>query len=110
MLYEVITGMSALAKAGDAERRGDAEVASMYRASFVSFVGMGGAYTLLSAGVVADRMVARGVGGAAARAIAMRFGAQGTAALFGITVSGWGLVITSYSIHYTKLYDGTEQN
>ncbi|TVO58818.1 T6SS effector BTH_I2691 family protein [Denitromonas halophila] len=89
----VVNGVSAWAKAGDAEGRGDAEVASMYRASFVSFVGMGGAYTLLSAGVVADRMVARGAGGAAVRAIAMRFGAEGTAALFGISVSGWGLIL-----------------
>jgi hypothetical protein len=89
----VVNGVSAWAKSRDAKRRGDAEIATFYVGSMLSFSGMSFAYLALTAGVVADRMVAKGVGGAAARAIAMRFGAEGTAALFGISVSGWGLIL-----------------
>lgn len=85
--------MSALAKWEDAKRRGDEAVAGLYFASASSFFGMSTTYSLLTAGAVADRMAAKGVGGAAARAIAMRFGARGTAALFGISVRGWGLIL-----------------
>ncbi|TVT71759.1 MAG: hypothetical protein FHP92_16385 [Denitromonas halophila] len=89
----VVNGMSALAKRDDAKRRGDTEVARLYFASSMSFFGMGFAYGLLSLGVVADRMVGKGLGGAAMRTIAMRLGAQGTFTLLGVSLSGWGLLL-----------------
>ena len=89
----VVNGVSALAKREDAKRRGDTEVARLYFASSMSFFGMGFAYGLLSLGVVADRMVAKGLGGAAMRTIAIRFGAQGTFTLLGVSLSGCGLIL-----------------
>lgn len=89
----VVNGVSALAKREDAKRRGDDAIAKLYFASSMAFFGMSSAYLVLTGGAIADRMVAKGVGGAVARGIAMRFGAEGTAALFGVSVSGWGLIL-----------------
>jgi hypothetical protein len=38
-------------------------------------------------------MVAKGLGGAAMRTISLRFGARGTFALLGVSLSGWGLIL-----------------
>jgi len=89
----VVNGVSALAKREDAKRRGDEVIAKLYFASSMAFFGMSSAYLMLTAGAIADRMVAKGVGGAVARGVAIRFGAEGTAALFGVSVSGWGLIL-----------------
>ena len=89
----LVNGMSALARREDAKLRGDKEVARLYFASAMAFFGMGFANALLSLGAIADRMVVKGMGGAAARAIAVRLGARGTFALLGVSLSGWGLVL-----------------
>lgn len=89
----VVNGVSALAKAGDAWRQGDAEVAGFYFGSALSFGGMSIAYGALALGVAADHLATKGLGGAAMRTIAMRFGAQGTFTLLGVSLSGWGLIL-----------------
>jgi hypothetical protein len=64
----------------------------------LAFAGSSGTGFLSAAGAIADRQIARGVASAAVRRIALRYGAEGTAALLGISVSGWGLILLGLGI------------
>lgn len=92
-----VNAVAAFAKATDHAREGNTVVSQFYLASSVAFGGTAVTSSIVGVGVAADWIVARQVGGAvaqrAATAIAVRFGAQGTAALLGLSVSGWGLVL-----------------
>ncbi len=92
-----VNAAAAFAKADDAKAAGNKEVANLLTASGYAFFGTTATSTMVGVGVAADWLVARQVSGAvvqrAATSIAVRFGAQGTAAFMGISVSGWGLVL-----------------
>lgn len=85
------------AKAEDAEKAGDHVVSQLYRYSGFAFTGTVATSTVVGIGVAADWVVARQVSSVvvqrAASVVAVRIGAQGTAAFLGLSVSGWGLVL-----------------
>jgi hypothetical protein len=92
----LVNAAGAWAKSGDAERDGDLRTADMYFTSGWAFVGTTATGVALSAGAVADTLVARGIGGAIVEGIALRVGAGGVLATVGgtaLTVSGVGLVL-----------------
>jgi hypothetical protein len=92
-----VNAVGAYAKAEDHRAAGNYQVSQLYRYSGFAFIGTGTSSIIVGVGVAADWVVARQVGGAGtqrvATAVAVRFGAQGTAALLGLSVSGWGLVL-----------------
>ena len=92
-----VNAAAAFAKAEDAKASGNKEIAELYRYSGRAFMGTAATSTVVGVGIAADWVVARQVGGAvvqrAATAVAVRLGAQGTAAFLGLSVSGWGLVL-----------------
>ena len=88
-----INAVAAFAKAGDAEAAGDNRVAVLYYSSSAAFILTFGTSALLGLGFGADTLAARGLGGVAARSIALRFGAAGTAEVLGLSISGWGLLL-----------------
>jgi hypothetical protein len=92
-----VNAVGAWARAEDAQGEGNKVIANLLNASGYAFIGTTATSTIVGVGVAADWVVARQVGGAvtqrAATAVAVRFGAQGTAALLGLSVSGWGLVL-----------------
>lgn len=82
----------------DAREEGERGLMMMYLGSSTAFAGTGGTALLTLAGALADRQLAKGVASAAARRMAMRFGAQGAATLLGISVSGWGLLLLGAAV------------
>lgn len=92
-----VNAAAAYAKGDDAKIVGNKSVAELYRYSGHAFMGTAATSSLTAFGVAADWVVARQVGSAvvqrAATAVAVRLGAQGTAAFLGLSVSGWGLVL-----------------
>lgn len=86
------------ARADDAYNDGNAALAWMYVGSGLAFAGTSLTAGLTLAGALADRQLAKGVASAAARRMAMRFGAQGAATLLGISVSGWGLLLLGAAV------------
>ena len=98
-----VNAASAWAKADDAFAVGNDAAHRAYQTSGHVFFGLGVAGGAAAAGVVADTMVARGVGGALARTVAARVGAQGVLAVVGgtaITVSGIGLVLLGVGVAF----------
>jgi len=89
----VVNGLANWAKSDDSDKGGDRWLANVYRGSSVAFFGTTGTSTAIGFGVLADALVARGIGGAAVEAIAVRLGAGGAASLAGISISGWGLLL-----------------
>nr|WP_315189127.1 T6SS effector BTH_I2691 family protein [uncultured Albidiferax sp.] len=92
----VVNVVGAMAKANDAQALGDVNIAWLYQYSAYAFGGTAGTSFLVAVGAAGDTLVARGIGGAVARTIAMRVGAQGVLAVVGgtaLTVSGIGLVL-----------------
>lgn len=89
----VVNGMANWGKMSDATLAGDKWLAHLYRSSAFAFYGTTGTSGAIGVGVLADALVARGIGGAAAEAIALRLGAGGAASLAGISISGWGLLL-----------------
>ncbi|HVK93881.1 MAG TPA: T6SS effector BTH_I2691 family protein [Noviherbaspirillum sp.] len=91
-----VNAVGAWAKKRDASKNGDTNVATLYKYSNFAFVGTAATSTMMAAGVAADTLIARGVGGAVIRTIAVRVGASGVLATVGgtaLTVSGIGLVL-----------------
>lgn len=92
-----VNAVAAFAKEKDSLASGDPIIASLYKYSGFAFVGVSATSVMIGAGIGADWIVARQLGGAAAqqaaRAIALRIGAEGTATFLGISLSGWGLVL-----------------
>jgi hypothetical protein len=100
----LVNAVSAWAKEGDAKADGNDMAAISHQLAGYAFMGMSVSTLGSVAGVAADTMVARGVGGAAARAVAFRLGAQGALAVIGgtaITVSGIGLVFLAGGVIFT---------
>lgn len=98
-----VNAVGAWAKAGDAKAAGNDAAFRAYAASSAAFFLVGGAGVAAAVGAGADTMVARGVGGALARSIATRVGAQGAIAVVGgtaITVSGIGLVLLGAGVAF----------
>jgi len=93
----VVNAAAAFAKEEDARARGDNQVAWLYLQSGRAFLGTSATSTMVGVGIAADWVVARQVGGAiaqrAATAVAVRIGAQGSAVLLGLSISGWGFVL-----------------
>lgn len=84
---------AAWANADKAKNMGNLDVRIYYTISSYSFGGTFISSSAMAAGAISETLVARGVGGALARGIALRFGAESTASLFGLSVSGWGLLL-----------------
>lgn len=84
------------AKARDSRGQADHFVSGLYTISGVAFGGTFVAGASVAVGLGADTLVARGVGGAVVRGVAVRLGASGVLATIGgtaLTVSGIGLVL-----------------
>lgn len=98
-----VNAASNWANAEEAQKRGDLQAAHFYTYSSAAFVGTiftGGA---IAAGYMADTLVARQVGGAVVRTIALRVGAAGALGVVGgtaLTVSGIGLVLLGAGIAF----------
>lgn len=92
-----VNAAAAFAKAEDAKAAGNKGVANLLTASGYAFFGTSATSTMVGVGVAADWVVARQVSSVtvqrAASVVAVRLGAQGTAAFLGLSVSGWGLVL-----------------
>jgi hypothetical protein len=85
----VANALANWARAGDAKSKGDLEVMHLYRASAAAFFGAATTGAAYGAGAVANRLVARGVGGAMVRTISLRLGTAAAAT----ALTGWGLVL-----------------
>lgn len=86
-----------------ARKRGDLQVANLYRYSSVAFRGTVVTSAAIGAGYIADTLVARQVGGAVVRTVALRVGAAGALGVVGgtaLTVSGIGLVLLGAGIAF----------
>lgn len=94
----VANSFGQFARANDAYNDGNAGLAWMYVGSGLAFAGTSVTAGLTLAGALADRQLAKGVASAAARRMAMRFGAQGAATLLGISVSGWGVILLGAAV------------
>lgn len=98
-----VNGIGAWAKANEARNDGDVYVERLYFASSLAFWGISASGVAALAGAVANTLVARGVGGAVAEAIAVRVGATGVLATVGgtaLTVSGIGLVLLGVGVAF----------
>ncbi len=89
----VVNGITNWQKMNDATSSGDKWLAHAFRGSAFSFYGTTGTSGAIGVGVLADALVARGIGGAGVEAVALRLGASGAASLAGISISGWGLLL-----------------
>lgn len=87
-----INAYSSFSKAVENEGLGNREVAVAYFGSSFGHTGTLLTGTAVGVGIAAETLVARGIGGAVARSIAVRFGVAGGAALFGISITGIGLI------------------
>ena len=99
----VVMMVSSFAKAKDAEAAGDAQVQGFYKYSGYAFLGTGFTSVAIGAGFVADTLVARSVGGAVVRTIALRVGAAGALGVVGgtaLTVSGIGLMLLGAGVAF----------
>jgi hypothetical protein len=94
----IVTVAGQWAKAVDANAAGYKDVPWLYGASAVAFAGSSLISGFSAAGAIADRAVARQVASVAVRRVALRYGAQGTAAALGISMSGWGLVLLAVGV------------
>lgn len=88
-----VNAAAAWANSDKAKKIGNIDARLYYQLSSVSFAGTVVTSSALAAGAISETLVARGVGGAVARSLAVRFGAEGTASLLGISLSGWGLLL-----------------
>lgn len=96
-----VNAAGAWAKAKDAEQLGDERVANTSYGAALAFGGTVVSGMAAGAGIAADTLVARGIGGAAVEAIALRVGASGVLATVGgtaLTVSGIGLVLLGVGV------------
>nr|WP_315202678.1 T6SS effector BTH_I2691 family protein [uncultured Albidiferax sp.] len=92
----MVNAAGAWSKANDAVTTGDVNVAQLYRYSSFTFGGTAVTSAAIAVGAAGDTLVARSIGGAVARNIAMRVGVQGVLMTVGgtaLTVSGIGLVL-----------------
>lgn len=100
----VVNAVSAWAKEDEALVAGNRDVAVLYRYSGRAFAASSAVSAVAGIGVAAEVIAAREAGGAAlqqaARAIALRAGAEGTATFLGISLSGWGLVLLGAGIAF----------
>lgn len=94
----LVTAVGQFIKSADAEKTGYGEVRYFYIASGLAFAGSSVIGGFSVAGAVADRLVARQVAGMAVRRVALRYGAQGTAAALGVSLSGWGLILLAVGV------------
>jgi hypothetical protein len=89
----VVSGVGQVLRGNDAFEQGQHAKGSMLYGSAVAFFGLGGLGLVSTVGAVADKQVAKGIASAAMRRMVMRYGAQGTATLLGVSMSGWGLIL-----------------
>lgn len=87
---------------GQFMRAGDAKggAKTLYQASGFAFAGTAFTSGLAAAGAFADMRIARGTASAVMRRLAWRYGAQGTASLLGISISGWGLILLGLAVGF----------
>ena len=99
----IVNYVSNQANADAALKRGDLQVANFYQNASLAFAGSGVTSVAIGVGYVADTLVARQVGGAVVRTIALRVGATGALGVVGgtaLTVSGIGLVLFGAGIAF----------
>ena len=85
----IANGAANWARGGDAFFEGNTQVGLLYRTSSIAFYGLLGTSGAYGAGVAANYLVARGIGGTVVRTVSLRAGTAVAAA----ALSGWGLVL-----------------
>lgn len=96
----VMMGISSWVSAEKAKRTGDIRVSNFYKLSSVAFFGTAAPATILASAKLAETLLARNVGGAAARIALTRVAGASTASILGLSLTGWGLVLLGAAIVY----------
>jgi len=98
-----VNAAGAWAKREDAQKDGNLVSSDLYAYSSAAFLGTSLTSGVMVAGVLADTLVARGIGGAVVESIAVRVGAGAVLATvggIGLTVSGIGLVLLGAGVAF----------
>lgn len=89
----VANAVSLWTKSKEARAAGDDAVANLYKWSATAFIGTAASSVGVGVGVVANTLVARGIGGVAARGALVRMGLLEAGEILGLSLSGWGLLL-----------------
>lgn len=85
----IVNGAANWARMKDAFAEGNPDVGRLYFLSAAAFAGLSGTSVAYGAGVAANRLVARGIGGGLVRTVSLRVGTASAAS----ALSGWGLAL-----------------